>query len=94
LPAPVHSAPEQELPSPGAPGRFRVDLIDPGPNPTRTAELLARALRVSVDEAAAWCAAAPVCVAADIPAYEVRKIDVVVRLPSGARFQWEQLPTV
>lgn len=90
LPASVHSAPEQELPSPGAPGRFRVELIDPGPNPTRTAELLARALRVSVDEAAAWCAAAPVCVATDIPAYEVRKIDVVVRLPSGARFSWSR----
>ena len=94
LPALGHSAPERELPSPGAPGRFRVELIDPGPNPTRTAELLARALRVSVDEAAAWCAAAPVWVAMDIPAYEVRKIDVVVRLPSGARFQWEQLPTL
>jgi hypothetical protein len=94
LPPLSHSAPEQELPSPGAPGRFRVELIDPGPNPTRTAELLARALRVSVDEAAAWCAAAPVCVAVDVPAYEVRKIDVVVRMTSGARFQWEQLPTM
>jgi hypothetical protein len=84
-PATMSAAPA-DLPEPDDAGRFDLILVDRGPDSERTIALVAAAIGVDVREARALCDQDPAIVARGASARTVRRIDTVVRMASGARF--------
>ena len=80
-----------ELPDATSSDRFDLWLVEVAADPERTVELLARSLRLDRDAAADLCRQAPVIVARNIAAWEVRKLDAVVRLGGGGRLRWDRI---
>lgn len=82
-----------ELPEATSSDRFDLWLVEVAADPERTVELLARSLRLDRAAAAELCGQAPVIVARNIAAWEVRKLDAVVRLGGGGRLRWDRVQT-
>lgn len=90
--APPLPDPPAGLPRPSAPGEYQLSLVDAGPDPDRTAKLLAAALGITKQEAAELTSGAPVVVAPRATARTVRRVDTVVRAAGRATFAVEKLP--
>lgn len=82
-----------ELPESGAAGLFALDLVSPGPDVNRTAQLLARAAAMSPERAAQLVASAPVCVLDGVSAHVIRRVAVTVISGAGAELRARPAPT-
>jgi hypothetical protein len=79
------------LPDADSPDVFDLFLEKPSSNNQRTVELLTRVLKMTAEEAQAACVVAPVKIAGGIAAWEVRKLDAVIRLGGGGTLRWDKV---
>jgi hypothetical protein len=76
------------LPEPGDPGPWRVDLLDAGRDPARSANLLARAMGMDADVALRLCENVPAVLDAAADGSRVRLLHTLLSASAGAVLAW------